>query len=339
MASTISLLIQFSFITLISSKLVNCETNDFNETIHHLLKKHFYQKAGAIELPDDEAANRKLVFSNISLNDLSNMNPTFSLMIFIMTDDFKSTYENLKTSSLKNFSMSQLETIVTSLAYIGSGSAVEVTELALNVDNVLSGQINTALPIHWLLAKGFLQGMFKSILVVPLNVCTKFVFCAYSEAASIWLHANNTMNNNAGNINKFMHQFWVEPEVPKSEVRDKFNESTLHFVSHYCLELAVRKMSEQLCAELPIGTKKNANLENAHLHSDSKWMKDSSYFYEFGTTVYSHNENDGSIIMLPFDKIDFKIGVNKNVKTRLANDAMYFMVRVILYVLCLTLVF
>ncbi len=173
--------------------------------------------------------------------------------------------------------------------------------------------------------------MFKSILVVPLNVCTKSVNCAHVEAASIWFNANETMNNNAGKINKLLHHIWAEPKEPTNEVKEKFSKKTLQFISQYSIELALRKMSAKLCAELPIGTKTSKNIETVHFSSASKWLQNSNYFYEFGTTVYSHNKDDGSIVMLPFDKIDFKIGANKNVKTRLANDAMYFMVRIFLF--------
>lgn len=314
MASIFSLLIKCSLIILINSVSSQCEEfNDNNNTVDHSFAKNFYQMHGAFELPDDDNSNEPSTSTRSKSNWPDKTKPTFGYTIFIMTDNFKAVYENIIEFEFKNYSKSNHQTFMTSTVYIGSGSKnwkVEASKHVTIVDSVLSGQVSSALPIHWFLAKGFLQGMFKSIIVVPFYGCYSYPSCAYNEAALIYTHLNSTMNDNSGKLSEFIHKLWADPEDPLCPVKKLLSKETLQFISDFNIESGLRLMSMKFGEVFPLG--QNV-LEK-----------------EFGATVYSHID-DGSIIMLPFDKVDFKIGVSKVVRKRLANDAVFFMVKLILF--------
>lgn len=317
MASIISLLFKCCLIILINGVLSQCEKlNDNNETVEHLLTKHFYQMHGAFELPDDDNDGNEPSSTESTSNWPDKTKPTFGYTVFTMTDNVKSIYENLKKFEFKNYSKSYHQTLRTNTVYIRSGPKnwkVEASKLVNIVDDVLSGEVSSEtseLPIHWFLAKGYLQGMFENIIVVPFHGCTNYPSCAYSEAALIYTHLNSTMNDNSGKLSTFIHKLWADPEDPLCPVKKLFSKETLQFVSDFNVECGIRLMSMDFGEVLPLGKEV---IEK-----------------DFGKTVYSRNDNDGSVIMLPFDKVDFKIGVGKFVRKRLANDAMFFMVKVVL---------
>lgn len=313
MASTFSLLIQLSLVILINSIFSYCEKlKDNNETAERLSTKNFYLMHGAFEILNDDNTNEPSSTKS-KLNPPDKTKPTFGYAIFTMTDDVKSIYEDIIKFEFKNYSNSNHQTLVANTVYFGSGPKnwkVEAAKHVTIVDNVLSGQVNSALPIHWFLAKGFLQGLFENIIAVPFMDCLNYPSCAYSEAALIYTHLNSTMNDNSGKLSKFIHKLWPDPEDPLCPVKQLLSKEALQFVSEINVESGLRLMSREFGEVLPLGQDMSEK--------------------EFGTTVYSHND-DGSIILLPFDKYDFKIGVNKIVKKRLANDAMFFMVKVILF--------
>ncbi len=130
------------------------------------------------------------------------------------------------------------------------------------------------------------------------------------------------MNDNAGKFDEVISSIVeMDLEEPANSAKNMLSQKALTFISDYSVETGIRHMSIKLEKELMLGTE-----------TIEKHIKPDSYPYEFGKTVYSHNKNDGSIIMLPFDKVDFEIDMsNQFVKKRLVNDAVYFLVSLILF--------
>ncbi len=328
MALIFNLLLKLGFIILINLLFSQSEeTIDHNDTTNHFKKENSYQILNVVELSDGESSSSKSFARN-----LRNWNPTINYFILPLTDEVKSVYENIKEFEFKNFSMSNYQTLKAHTVYVGTGKQSKAFDHAIRVSDVLSGQIDRALPIHWFLAKGFLQGMFKSILVAPFFGCSQPTVCAYREAATLWTHANQTMNGNDKKLtNKIIGELMADPEN-KEQLKNSFSKESLQLISDDNVERGIRQMSMKFSVEVPIGTFKEMykDMENIHRRSAFRWSPESFYFYEFKTKVYSQNKNDGSVIMLPFEKIDFNIGTNKIVKKRLADDALYFMVKIVL---------
>ncbi len=239
--------------------------------------------------------------------------------IFTVTDDFKSVHENLNELDFKK----AFETIWINMVYIGSGNRWHASAHTIKVINVLSGHVNTALPFHWFLAKGQLQNLFKSTFVLPFFDTSNHHQLEHIEAATLWYFANHTMNDNVGKFDDVV-SVMINSENPANSVKEKLSKHALKTVSEFIFEAGLRRMKSNFGVELKLGTEKIDRPAFTMIDDDV-------YLYEFGTTVYSRNEDDGSFIMLPFDKIDFKIDMSDLiVKKRLINDATYFLVSLIL---------
>lgn len=275
---------------------------------------------------DDSIPNHQQSFYNIRSYK--------SYFVFSATQEVETIVEKLKNvkwdSTFRSITKSDYQILKSSIIYIGAGQPrrpfqqVRQTGNILRADVTLDNQL-----VHWLLAKGILQKMFKKILVVPFFGSNAYTACVYSELATIWTFKNQTMNNKMGEMWRIKHTLCIDKNNPELYVKNCFSKQAMQFVADYNVDAGIRQIGKYGVL-LDIATKMSSKRKKVqHLIT-----RDTTLFYEFDNDFFKIDDQDDEpfeqdflVTILPFKKIDFVFTTKDWVeRVRLVNTIQLYLV-------------
>lgn len=271
-----------------------------------------------------------------SLSKINSHGSYKAYFVFSMPPEVEKVVKKLRTEVTDPTKLTQAEyqTLRANLAYIGSGRPGRENDHVIGTNSILSGRFLRTQPVHWFLAKGYLQGQFKKILVVPFHSCNQYPSCAFAEMTSIWSNPDQTMNSKIGDYFQFTPKMCVIKKTPRRLLRGLMSREAQQLASDYNLETGIRqikKLGKIYDLQTTVGTK-DKKIPKPFYDTAFFFQRKKVKYFRFESKVFcKHGEEDcptledGDVVMLPFDKFDFVVKRSID-KIRVVNDALRYLV-------------